>query len=521
MTTTGSARHPARLASGVGLCGFVLLGIILRLASFTHAGLFQDDAWVALTGRVPLGTAARMAGTSPGFILGLHPYFAATATSARWSELPAFVIAMIGIAMTFPIVRRVTNSAVSGAVATIIVALSPVAIATSTHVKPYTLDYLDGLVIVGLGYAALIDVHPRRSWQLLGASLVTLLLSASILPVVVGVWMVIALDIAVGQRRSDRRIVPAALSAVGVATLALTVYGNLPTVLHRYWVEDLLTPAPLSTLPHRASTTVRGLVTGLLPTTTKISGDVLLVTVVAVVLLSCGLLEIRRSRAVQVTTAVVLTAVACSVLGRIPLGTGRTDMAIYPALILIALAGGARLSRALLVRWPSGRIVVASLVIAGLVAAGAVAIAQQRPYPATNLGTLVPALSSCGARPPLVVVDAYTRYPWALTESPRFTLEFSSGYGAGFTVAHSSTAIVLPAQPYEVGYTPVAWAQSVERTAGALQPIAYVETPPTGVAHIDPFSLTVEHDGYRVVRTVRADATTLSCFTPLGHAPMR
>ena len=120
MTTTGSARHPARLASGVGLCGFVLLGIILRLASFTHAGLFQDDAWVALTGRVPLGTAARMAGTSPGFILGLHPYFAATATSARWSELPAFVIAMIGIAMTFPIVRRVTNSAVSGAVATIL-----------------------------------------------------------------------------------------------------------------------------------------------------------------------------------------------------------------------------------------------------------------------------------------------------------------------------------------------------------------------------------------------------------------
>jgi hypothetical protein len=331
----------------------------------------------------------------------------------------------------------------------------------------------------------------------------------------------IAVDIAVGQRRGDRRLGPAALSAVGVVTIALTVFGNLPTALHRYWTNAMLTPTPLSTLPHRVSTTVRGLVTGLLPTTTKISGDVLLVTVVAVVLLSCGLLGLRRSRAVQVATAVVLTAVACSVLGRIPLGTGRTDMAIYPALMLIVLAGGARLSRALLVRWPSRRNVVASLVSAGLVAAGAVAIVQHRPYPATNLGALVPELSSCGARPPLVVVDAYTRYPWALTESPRFTLEFSSGYGAGFTVAHSSTAIVLPAQPYEVGYTPVAWAQSVERTAGALQPIAYVETPPTGVAHIDPFSLTLQHDGYRVVRSIRAGTTTLSCFSPHALAPMR
>jgi len=521
VTATRSPRHPAHLACGVGLCGFVLLGIILRLSSFTHAGLFQDDAWVALTGRVPLGTAARMAGTSPGFILGLHPYFSATATSARWTELPAFVIALVGIGATYPIVRRITNSAAAGAVATIIVAFSPVAIATSTHVKPYTLDYLDGLVVLGLGYAALADVHPRRSWQLAAASVVTLLLSASVLPVVVGVWIVVALDIARGQRRSDRRIAPAALSAVGVATLALTVYGNLPTALHRYWVEDLLTPAPLSTLPHRASATVRGLVTGLLPTTTKISGDVLLVTVVAVVLFGCGLLEVRRSRAVRVAAAVVLTAVACSVLGRIPLGTGRTDMAIYPALVLVIVVGGARLSRSVLAQSPSGRRIVTSAVVAVLVASGAVAIVQHRPYPATNLSALVPELSSCGSRPPLVVVDAYTRYPWALTESPRFTLEFSSGYGAGFTVAHSSTAVVLPAQPYEVGYTPVAWAQSVERTAGALQPIAYVETPPTGVPHVDPFSRTLEHDGFRVVRSIRAGTTTLSCFTPLSHAPMR
>jgi hypothetical protein len=65
------------------------------------------------------------------------------------------------------------------------------------------------------------------------------------------------------------------------------------------------------------------------------------------------------------------------------------------------------------------------------------------------------------------------------------------------------------------------WARSVERTAGAEQPIAYLETPPTGVAHIDPFSITLQRDGYRVVRTVRADATTLSCFTPRAPAPMR
>ena len=88
-------------------------------------------------------------------------------------------------------------------------------------------------------------------------------------------------------------------------------------------------------------------------------------------------------------------------------------------------------------------------------------------------------------------------------------------------MAHSSTAIVLPAQPYEVGYTPIAWARSVERTAGAAQPIAFLETPPAGVAHVDPFSATLQRDGYRVVRTVRAGTTTLSCFSPHALAPMR
>lgn len=511
--STSARRTTSAWATPAAATLVVVLGAVLRWRSLTPHGLFQDDAWVALTGRLPFATALHVAGTAPGFVALLHPLFAHAVSNPHLAELPALVAGLVGLAATPFVLTRLGLGRAGVLAGTLVVACSPVAVATAGHVKPYTLDFLDALVVLVVARRCCTRPTARRAWWFTGVSIVTVLLSASVLPVVVGAWAVTT-----GTARRAPREVLAALAAtpLGLVLLIVTCFSHLPTALNRYWASSMLTPKPLSTLPHRASGVLRGLTTGLLPTTTKVPAEVTVTVVIVAVLVVVGLVSGRRTVGVQLAAATLVVATCLAVGGKVPLGTGRTDMGLYPALALV-LTAGVESTWTWLQRSSVPAMARCTLAVAIVAAVAGLGLVAQHPYAATDLAAFRHGAPACGTARPITLVDAYTRYPWALTESPRFAIARDPGYGAGFTVSWSSTALVEPAQPYEAHYAPDRWAihaaDVTRRVAG--RGLLMVETPPTGHPHADRVSAELERLGFTPSWTRRAATTTETCFIDL------
>ena len=79
-----------------------LLAVITAVAAIARVGfsngtLYRDDAWVALTTRVPLGTAAKMVVTTPGFVLGERLWIGWFPHSVALDQLPTFLASVLGV----------------------------------------------------------------------------------------------------------------------------------------------------------------------------------------------------------------------------------------------------------------------------------------------------------------------------------------------------------------------------------------------------------------------------------------
>jgi hypothetical protein len=420
-----------------------------------------------------------MAGTAPGFVALLHLWLAVS-LSPVWSALPAFVFGIAGLVSTAVIFRRLQMDPWITTIAVVVVATSPVAVATSGHVKQYTLDYLIAIWIMFFATRATSGSTTALT-QLAMTSVLGLGLSGSAIVPISGAWIVVIAH-ALRRRKEWAHVLRATAVVSGSClVLVLAFYSALPVALNRYWSNALLGPTPLSTWPSRLNGVVRGLLTGLIATTTSIPHDVLLISVLAVCLIALGVLSRAPSPLRSIAVATLTTAVVLSVSSRVPLGTGRTDMAIYPALLVLVLSGVAEIWSAATTRphlSRRGSQVIGSVLVAVVVVTS---VATPHPYLATPITQATATALSCAPNgQPTLVVDAYTRYPYALTTPQSVSIAFSREYGAGFTVAvPRSQAFILPAQPYERPYTPVKWADEIasESTHDVL---AYLQTPPEG-----------------------------------------
>ena len=479
-----------RFVVAVLVAAFVL-GVVLRLGALPTVGLWQDDAWVALSGRLGFTTAMRTAGTAPGFTAALHPWLTLAPTNPTWAALPALVLACAGLAICFAFLGQFGLSPRLCALGAAIWALSPVAIATAGHVKPYPLDALSAMAILTLAERLRRLGELRRGWWLAFATVGTVWLSAGVLVVAVGAWG--ALVVFGGALRRRALVAPAVASAAGLAVLYRTCFAHLPTALTRYWAEqgDFLAPGHLA---HHTSQVARGLLQGFWPTWTAIPHEVLGLLAVWAILLLSGVSAGRRT---AVATGAVVVAVAAAAASKVPLGTGRTDLVLYPALLLLTLVGAEQLAHRLRTWWgaPAAKVLTVAL-SALLVLAGVTALAHRRGYPETHVAGLAAPLNAALRPGDLVIVDPYARYPWALTMEHRLALKFSPGYGAGFTVRSTTPGVaILPAQPYEQGYAPLAWAA---RLAPGHRALFYVADPPTGTLVHDPFVTALVAAGWRL-----------------------
>ncbi len=505
----GSTRSATlRSAEWPLLLAVAAIGAVARAGGFSSGTLYRDDAWVALTTRVPLGTAARMVVTTPGFVLGERVWIGWFPHTLWVDQLPTFLASVAGIVVVGRLARWWGLSVGPSLVAATLVALSQADVQYATRVKPYAFDLLGACLVLWLAERVRREGARVAPWLAL-ASVCVCAFSLTPVPLVVGIWVALAID-ALARRRLTVRLGASGLAtAVGLGALYLAVRGGISPRLRTSWDGYYLVVSSPRGFAHSAHTIVQGLVTGVGETapTIGVHGLGTLDRAVIIVLFVLGLAAWRRQ-------LLALAALAAAVLGTIPslvpLGTGRTDAFLYPAIALV-VAEGAALAGRLAVRVHRGVAVgalCASLVVVGLLAADRV---EHRPsYPGGDFTKVTDVATRVAGPAGLVIIGGTARWPWSYYDVDHVQIAFSDLYNNGYTTLNDQpNVLMLQGSAIEGGYESDALAVA-RRAALHCGPVVYVEsddwaTMPMTLLHdlttVGGLTLVRQHptvvDGYR------------------------
>jgi hypothetical protein len=452
-------RHHGALVAVTGL------GLWMRLQGLSGLGLWRDDAWVALTARVRPSTAWRMGVTARGFTMAERAWILLHPSSPRWAEILPLVLGVAGIVAIYALARRFALSGWWSVGCAFVVAVSPVAVEWSSHVKQYSTDFLLGCLLLGLGEGA----RRRGGWRpvakLGAASVVAFVVSASVVPAVVGTWGALLVIAFAEPARRLQIVLAGAVTTILCGAFAAAWLTRLPTSLSHYWriMHRFIPTSSVSAFLQGVARAMRGLSAGIVhwPSHLDAIGAFLLVALVVI-----GALSARSALAPALTILVALVAASASL---VPLGTGRTDEALYPALILLAAFGSRRI-----IEWARSaspvvrRSVQAAAVVAASLALFVVAdgLAHPTRYPGVDVRAAAAQIDARRRPGDVVYVDATTRYPWVLSEQPHVALRFGPGWGTGFTVVSTQKGVVVsPTATWERSYSPESVAERVPATA--------------------------------------------------------
>lgn len=482
--TAGAADRLRRARSRLGAdWTWLAVGAVTAVAAASRAtglttlGLWRDDAWVALVGRVGPGMAWHMSATAPLFALGtwgwLHLGDPAT---AWWAQLPPLALGVAAVPATYAVQRWYRIPPAGALVAAAIVAAGPVAITYSVRLKPYGLDLLVACALLVAGDRA----RRRRSAGdlavLAGVAVLGFAASASVAPAVAGALVGVALDAAWHRDRWRPAALGVAAGAAGTAAVYLVGYRRLPpgiaATLHPFYV-DASSPTDLI---DTAGTAAQRVLAGLAPEGTGLASappTVVLLIVVAVV--GLGLLAGREAWIPALTVAASAVAAAARLA---PIGTGRLDQVLYPSLLVLGALAARELGRRAIPAeqraTPRARILGRGTAALAVVALCLRALTAPADYPATDIAALRDLVAERAQPGDLVVVDARTRYLWALTQPDTPAIVLGDRWLTGFTVTANEPGVTFQSSySVEEGYTPRRWADDAE---GASR-ILYVSTP--------------------------------------------
>jgi hypothetical protein len=479
-----------------------LVGAVARLG-FTRGTLFRDDAWVALTTRVPLGTAARMVVTTPGFVLGERIWIGWFPHSVAMDQLPTYLASVAGIVAVGRLARWWGLSAPASLLAAGVVAVASSDVTYATRVKPYAFDLLGAVLVLWLAEKVRRDGARSAPW-LAAASVAVCAFSLTPAPLVLAVWVALGIDAVARRRLSVRLVASGASAAIGLGALWLAVRSDVSPRLRASWDGYYLQLSSLHGLTHSVRTITDGLVAGVGVTTPAIGPHGLgtIDRIAIIVLIVSGLVAWHRQ---LLCIAVLVGAAILSIPSLVPLGTGRTDAYLYPALALLIAEGATVLWRA--VRRAPDKLVVAVLVgsiaFAGFL--GADRVLHRPSYPGGNFAAVTAGIQGTGDP---VIIGGTARWPWAYYDERHVKIEFSDLYNNGYTpLSDDPNVIVVPGTPIEGGYP--AAVRSVTSEVRASCRVRYVEsddwpTMPMSLLrsletkdHLRIVSATVE-DGYRL-----------------------
>jgi hypothetical protein len=497
-----------RLGAAGALVVITGFGVFLRAHGFSGLGLWRDDAWVALSAKVGLGSAWHMWVTAPGAYLIDRTVLVLSPGTTTWAQLPAFVAGVAAIPAVYFLLRWFRLSRPAGLFAAGAICVVPFCVAYSTRVKEYELDILLACLVLALGEWARRTSGRRPLGALALASVMSFFCSASLAPVIAGVWLALVLFTWRDRVSAPcRRVLAAAAVAAGACGLvALTFYTHISPNTRLLWPGAFIRHSSAGAFLSSLGWTTWHLFAfplGLGPLSAPLR-VVLIVGWFAVMM--AGL---NRDRAMVAPALILAAAYLTSAANLDPLGTGRTDQYLYPALLLLTAAGVSRLTRASaptmarLPRLEALTVKAVGLVVVTVLAATWVgeAYATQPVYPGVDVTSLVAQIHAQEQPGDHIFVSELMRYPWVLAEEPTPDVRFGTEWAAGFTVVSTETDVfIAPSEYYEGGSDPRAWA--ARETAEHLHRLWYVWSPP--LAGLNPSYAALRADGWRPVTTLRA-----------------
>lgn len=454
---------PARMDVVVvlALCAF---GVAIRVPGLTSRDLWFDDAWAALPAHVGIGDALRMVVTTPLYTMGLRTWIGIGPGDTWWAQLPALALGVAGIAAVYALVRAHRFSSLAAAISAVVVAAGPITVMYSTRVKEYSCDLLLACLVLWL-VERWRSQPSRRGLVLLAAGALLALWTSASTAAVVGGATACVLVVAWSRRELRRDAAGLLLVLVaGAAALWALFLRRLPNQLRVNWRTHgfLFGYSSAHHVAFAFQQTFAGIAHGLLglPIPYAFNGTelrtapMLLAIVAALVLLALvvpPVLSALRARGSSVpptfaAAATLALAIVGTLLGVAPLGDGRTDEALYPALLLLGVGAGTWLARHVHTpedarRWLHWTLVAA--IAAGTVWFGVAHVAQ---YPPTGLRTVFQRLEPQLQRGDVVVVDGYESFTWGDEGLGAWAPSFAQGavpWPMGFHVASREGRVVL------------------------------------------------------------------------------
>jgi hypothetical protein len=485
-------------------------GTSLRLQGLTSGGLWRDDAWVVLSSRVGIGTAWHMWVTAPGFYLMERTWILLHPGSSEWDQIPPLVIGIAGIPAMFWVARLYGVKRPASILATFIVCVSPICVTYSSRLKEYGVDFLMACLVLGVAEAARRHPDRRRFALVAAASVCSFAASASILPVLAAVWL--ALAIGTWRTRKNFRlfIVAGITTALSCVVIAAIFYRNLSPALHKFWQPFYVNyRSPVSFLASslRIEKSLATYLTGTEYNSEKLQD------LVFVVLALLVLVGIFQAKAMLVPALVVACAFAAAAFSIIPLGTGRTDEALYPAILILTASGLQKIGQVVAariagVRWTGKMHIVLGTVtvviaIALLANANAVGAHYDRyfrtdRYPTEDTQALAARVYRHLHPGDEIVASETMRYPWALYEDTNLRIVFNRRWATGFSIANTQPHVfIATSEYYESGSDSPSWIKKMD----SYKRLWFLEAPPLSFS---PLYTSLRKAGWHPVATLNA-----------------
>lgn len=413
----------------VFLATVTLGALVLRLPLLAPSTLFQDDAWAALVSRADGPAETLIVGpTTPGFSLALWGVLSLVGLSSLAAQALPFLAGVFTPALTYVVGLSRRLQPVAAGTAAAFIAVSPTHIAYSGRVKQFTVDALLVIVLVYVGGLVCDRPESRRRWAMLTvASLAAIGISVITAVGVVGAYA--ASTFVALRRRTTTTLTHLVVSGLLVGGISgawwlLFLDSRVSPKLAHYWRHRMIGSADD---PRSFVTDTWDHFVYLSEWFTTIPAPVLALLLLAG--LACLLRRGTNTAILFVTPVLALGVLA--VLHLAPLGGGRTDIVIYPA---VALLAGAAISP--VARWsrPSGAVLAVVIVGALLVWPGTEPTGEPRrpadgrapgvlvagswpypePYPLRDLRPLIHELEQRRRPDDAVFLGSMTLYPFAL-----------------------------------------------------------------------------------------------------------
>jgi len=397
----------------------VAIAAWLRHRPLGPPSLWLDDAWPALVIKTPWRNVTTVGLTAPGFAAALKVWLHITGFSATKAQGLAFAFGIAAPALLglLCVTRRIGRPA--ALVAAALLLTSPAHIAYSARVKQYTLDSTLVIILVWLTWRGLERPEDARRWLLLafGAAVATAM-SSGLVPVVGGALLTAVVTVRAVEKRTRRAVYAAvaAYTAFAAVWWKIVLQPRLGTALHDYWQAFYISGNPGGILGGLRSAAVR-LAHGFsdFPST---------LTIIVFVAAAVVVVRTRPSLSMLFLTP-LLAAVVLALFRVAPIGTGRTDLYLYPVFALLIGVAVSEIST----RNSWGVYVAVALVVGSLALARA-----PNTYPQEDMRQAV-AILNVSLRPSdTIMVYSGGRYAFALYAPWPVSVFASNAQTNGFDV---------------------------------------------------------------------------------------